>query len=304
MSVDTLMNRIARIEGRIETIKQRISSLAGGAAFSAYLKNAQNRLQENITGIAGPDSGRTDGKIKNPMAEVSVKMPKITYDEEALKRSAEKAKAGQNLRAGSAAGIEQGIKNTGMSSEIGSIIVENSRKHEIDPLLVSAIMAVESDFNPKVVSDKGAIGLMQLMPETASELGVNPYNLNQNVEGGTRYIKQMLEKFSGDLKLALAAYNAGPNAVIRHGGIPPYAETQNYVLKVLKNYEAYLKQDAGKAEENAIVKAPDGGIKAAEMVNESAAAMTEAVFGAARKNNAGGLFSSGSSGDEEIYADE
>ncbi len=305
MSVDTLMNRIARIEGRIETIKQRISSLAGGAAFSAYLKNAQNRLQENITGItARASDGRPDGKIKNPMAEVSVKMPKITYDEEALKRSAKQSKTQAGSRAGAASGSGLDIKNTAMSSEIGSIIVENSRRHEIDPLLVSAIMAVESDFNPKVVSDKGAIGLMQLMPETASELGVNPYNLNQNVEGGTRYIKQMLEKFSGDLKLALAAYNAGPNAVIRHGGIPPYAETQNYVLKVLKNYEAYLKQDAGKAEESAGLKAADGGIKAAEMVNESAAAMTEAVFGAARKNNAGGLFSGGPGSDEEIYADE
>lgn len=310
MSIDNLMNRIARIEGRIENIKQRINSLAGGAAFNEHFKKAQSRLERNITSKTGGVSDAAPEKAKNPLAEITVKMPKITYEGGKAKTT---AGAGTPGAAGGARTPAAGIplKDTGMSAEIGSIIVEKSGKHEIDPLLISAIMAVESDFNPSVVSDKGAIGLMQLMPETASELGVNPYNVSQNVEGGTRYIKQMLEKFSGDLKLALAAYNAGPNAVIRHGGIPPYAETQNYVLKVLKNYESFLKNSSGKKTGEALI--PDDGAeraaaekKAREAVNASAAQMAGAVFDASHKSGGGdGLFGSGpEGGDDEIYADE
>lgn len=304
MSIDNLMNRIARIEGRIENIKQRINSLAGGAAFNEHFKKAQSRLEQNITSKTGGVSGTASEKPKNPLADVTIKMPKITYESGKAKPA-----EGAGEAKPQAAGIS--LKDTGMSAEIGSIIVEKSGKHQIDPLLISAIMAVESDFNPAVVSDKGAIGLMQLMPETASELGVNPYNVSQNVEGGTRYIKQMLEKFSGDLKLALAAYNAGPNAVIRHGGIPPYAETQNYVLKVLKNYENFLKTSSGRNAGEPLI--PDDGAesaaaaekKAREAVNASAAQMAGAVFDAAGKSGGGGLFGSGSKGDDdEIYADE
>lgn len=298
------MNRIARIEGRIENIKQRINSLAGGAAFNEHFKKAQSRLEQNITAKTGGVSGAASEKAKNPLADVTIKMPKITYEGGKPKTAAAAGEAKSPSAAIS-------IKDTGMSAEIGSIIVEKSGKHQIDPLLISAIMAVESDFNPAVVSDKGAIGLMQLMPETASELGVNPYNVSQNVEGGTRYMKQMLEKFSGDLKLALAAYNAGPNAVIRHGGIPPYAETQNYVLKVLKNYENFLKTSPGRNAGEPLI--PDDGAesaaaaekKAREAVNASAAQMAGAVFDASNKNRGGGLFGSGSGGeDDEIYADE
>ncbi|OGM04330.1 MAG: hypothetical protein A2008_04670 [Candidatus Wallbacteria bacterium GWC2_49_35] len=297
------MNRIARIEGRIENIKQRINSLAGGAAFNEHFKKAQSRLEQNITGKTGGISAATSEKTKNPLAELTIKMPKITYES-----GNSKPAAGAGAAKSQAAGIS--IKDTGMSAEIGSIIVEKSGKHQIDPLLISAIMAVESDFNPAVVSDKGAIGLMQLMPETASELGVNPYNVSQNVEGGTRYMKQMLDKFSGDLKLALAAYNAGPNAVIRHGGIPPYAETQNYVLKVLKNYESFLKTSSGRNAGEPLI--PDDGAgsaadekKAMQAVNASAAQMAGAVFDASSKSGGGGLFGSGQDDeDDEIYADE
>lgn len=304
MSIDNLMNRIARIEGRIENIKQRINSLSGGAAFDEYFKKAAGRIEQNITAKTGSKTG--DGeKSKNPLAEVTVKIPRITFDGGKAKGAAAEAAAGKG------AGTALNVRDTGMTAEIGSIIMEKSGKHEVDPLLVSAIMAVESDFNPSAVSDKGAIGLMQLMPETASELGVNPYNMSQNVEGGTRYIKQMLEKFSGDLKLALAAYNAGPNAVIRHGGIPPYAETQNYVLKVLKNYENFLRDSSAKNRGGELVP-EDGGRaaaekKAVEAVNDGAAAMAGAVFDAARKGGGaagGGLFGSGGSEDDEIYADE
>lgn len=108
----------------------------------------------------------------------------------------------------------------------------------LDPKLVQAVMQVESGYNPKALSNKGAIGLMQLMPGTASELGVDdPWNPEGNVAGGTAYLRRLLDTFSGDLELALAAYNAGPGAVLRHAGVPPYAETRTYVRKILCLYE-------------------------------------------------------------------
>lgn len=106
----------------------------------------------------------------------------------------------------------------------------------LDPQLVEAVVAIESNGNPHAVSKAGAQGLMQLMPSTARALGVqNPFDAVQNLAGGAKYLRQMLDQF-GSLPEALAAYNAGPGAVRRHGGIPPYAETRSYVKKVLDHY--------------------------------------------------------------------
>lgn len=108
-------------------------------------------------------------------------------------------------------------------------------RHGVDPKLVQAIAIAESNMNQDEISEVGAIGVMQLMPETAAGLGVNPYDEQENIEGGTMYLKQMLDKF-GDVPQAVAAYNAGPGAVQRYGGVPPYAETQNYVGRVMDMY--------------------------------------------------------------------
>ena len=110
----------------------------------------------------------------------------------------------------------------------------------LDPKLIRAVIKEESGFQPFALSTSGAMGLMQLMPGTAEGLGVtDAYNIEQNILGGTQYLYYQLKAFDGDLKLALAAYNAGPNAVRKHGGIPPYTQTQNYVKKVLNTYEMY-----------------------------------------------------------------
>jgi soluble lytic murein transglycosylase-like protein len=98
------------------------------------------------------------------------------------------------------------------------------------------VAEVESNGDQDAVSSVGAIGVMQLMPDTAASLGVDPYNKQQNIEGGAKYLRQMLDTFGGDLKKAVAAYNAGPGAVKDYGGVPPYKETQNYVSKVLDIY--------------------------------------------------------------------
>jgi soluble lytic murein transglycosylase-like protein len=114
------------------------------------------------------------------------------------------------------------------------LIVEHSRLHDIRPSLVRAVVQVESGFNPRAYSPKGAMGLMQLMPATAREFGVhNPFSPEENIRGGVAYLRQLLDRYDNNEELALAAYNAGPGAVDKHGqSIPPYRETRDYVTKV------------------------------------------------------------------------
>jgi hypothetical protein len=126
--------------------------------------------------------------------------------------------------------------NSTVSNATKRLIWKIARQERVDPYLLWSVVAIESAFNPRIVSHKGAVGLMQLMPGTARDLGVtNRYNPEQNLRGGARYLKKMLKRFS-KVHLALAAYNAGPANVDRFKGIPPFVETQKYVGSVLRNY--------------------------------------------------------------------
>ena len=117
--------------------------------------------------------------------------------------------------------------------EIDRLVQQTADRFQVDPKLVHAIIQVESDYNPAAVSNKGAMGLMQLIPATAQRYGVgNPFDPKQNIEGGVNHLKYLLDLFGGDLALSLAAYNAGENSVLRRGGVPEFQETRAYVKKV------------------------------------------------------------------------
>jgi soluble lytic murein transglycosylase len=129
------------------------------------------------------------------------------------------------------------IRQAAIQGRFGQFISTAAKYYGLDPELIRAIIKVESSFNPFAVSKKGAMGLMQLMPETAKEMQVaEPFEAKDNIMGGSRYLRKMLDLFEGDLRLVLAAYNAGPNRVLENRRIPKIPETEQYVEKVLREY--------------------------------------------------------------------
>src|SRR5262245_33306898 len=136
------------------------------------------------------------------------------------------------------AGFDRGVARAPIGTEIDGYIREVASRYRVSEELIVAIIEAESRFDAQAVSRRGALGLMQLMPATAATLGVSdPFDPRENIDAGVRHLRAMMAHFPGDLRLALAAYNAGEQAVIRHRGMPPYRETQEYVNRILRRFD-------------------------------------------------------------------
>ena len=204
-SINAVVNRIEDIEYKIGMRRPR----GGAVGFHQMLKDEIKAKTPNRGGNAAAaqppaqNTQRTKGEEKSAPAVGAVNQLPLSVPQDSAYMPAIEAAAG---------------------------------KYGVDPKLVSAVAEVESGYEQGAISATGAVGVMQLMPETAESLGVNPYDATQNIEGGAKYLKQMLDTFDGDVRKAVAAYNAGPEAVREYGGVPPYSETQQYVSSVLDLY--------------------------------------------------------------------
>jgi len=174
------------------------------------------------------------GKTKeSPAAKEAVKPPPKTLNDYRMEAAPSRQRT-QRQKTNLTTAVPAAETQPKAPEELQRFIEQAAKKYHLPENLITAVIKVESNFNPRAVSSEGAKGLMQLMPATARKLGVkNAFDIEQNIDGGSRYLKAMLERYNGKTDLALAAYNAGPGAVDRHKGIPPYRETRGYVKKVM-----------------------------------------------------------------------
>ena len=183
-------------------------------------------------------------KMENGSYWVSTRSGSVKYDKSEIKKVviySKRDKVSESFI--TSLKITPGQPNTGVTranTQYDNVINKEANKNNIDPNLIKAVIKAESNFNKSGVSSKGACGLMQLMPQTAKQMGVNSiFSPDQNIRAGTLFLRYMLDAFDGDLEMSIAAYNAGPGAVRKYGKIPPYKETKNYVNNVLKYYRSY-----------------------------------------------------------------
>lgn len=198
----SIFNRISQIENKIGSIEARLAGSSGPPQVSG-----QNPSQ------VSSGQGAQFASIVDSLSEKDRFSPKASQSSGAVGGKMD-------------------------SQSVKPLIAEAAATHGVDPALIEAVVRQESAYDAGAKSGVGAEGLMQLMPATAKELGVeNSMDARQNVMGGTKYLKQLLARFDGNMTKAIAGYNAGPGAVEKYGGVPPFSETQNYVKKVLDNYQ-------------------------------------------------------------------
>jgi soluble lytic murein transglycosylase-like protein len=208
-----LMQRVQQLQGLIESARQVASPSFTGTATTAssYTPSSYSDFASALQAATSADAGGVAGA-----ATVADASPGTDYS------------------------AVQGAGASGESSEYEALIEQAAARNGVNPAVLHGLIQQESGFNPDALSSAGAAGLTQLMPGTASTLGVaNALDPAESIEGGARYLGELMSQFGGNTEDALAAYNAGPGAVEQYGGIPPYAETQSYVASVLSNAQAY-----------------------------------------------------------------
>lgn len=219
------MERYAQINNRVNNANKTAQSSQN--PLDVIYPNNQNVKTESFENVLQASTKSNfgtlllDPQLKRVNANIVKQTPQMSFSNALQEANA----------------VQANTTQPASKAQVLNVISQISKKHGVDEKLVQALIKQESGFNPKAKSKAGAMGLMQLMPSTAKNLGVqDPYNMVQNVEGGVKYLKSMLNKYNGNVILALAAYNAGPNAVDKYSGVPPYKETQNYVRNILANY--------------------------------------------------------------------
>ncbi len=221
-NIDNVMARINQIYQRIDEIRS-FGRVAGPERVQETAAKPNETVQE-------PGRSFTDALEK---AMVQDALAGLSPDEEAADIV---SRLGQTELQTAARITGEGLKE----GRYGTLIKIAADFFGVDSELVKAVIRQESEFNPRAVSPKGAMGLMQLMPDTAKMLGIDdPFDPAKNIYGGTKFLRSMIDRFNGNLKYALAAYNAGPNAVDAAGGVPDFPETKNYVEKVIQYYMGY-----------------------------------------------------------------
>ena len=213
------MGDITRVQQRIAQLQKSFMGLQqvpGATGFDAQLQQAI-QAQKAAEAAKGQASGANAAPAPS-------------------KTSAAQPAANGTLPVNVGTGLKAVSNLPAADGDLATMVQDAARDQNVDARLVNAVAQAESGGDQSAVSPVGAIGVMQLMPDTAAGLGVDPYDEQQNVEGGAKYLREMLDTFGGDVRKAVAAYNAGPAAVKAYGGVPPYPETQAYVDRVLDLY--------------------------------------------------------------------
>jgi|SRR6185503_1296299 soluble lytic murein transglycosylase-like protein len=230
----------------------RVAEAGSAASITPTTDESGRRIYVNdaVTPASPSSAGKSQGTVpgqifrsqQNRLVYWSSKERRWKSVPHANVQAAQSAAAEVNTYLGKSPSVQNSSARSGFTQrEIEAAIEKAATRHNVDANLVRALVKVESNFNPNAVSRKGAMGLMQLMPQTARQLNLqNPFDPQENVDAGVRHLKQLLDNYNGDIRLSLAAYNAGSGAVARSRGVPRYSETQNYVRRITNLYGGNL----------------------------------------------------------------